>query len=154
MKNIRNKALKKYLHNAKKSYRGNFTSKRIFINQLTDSLISYAEQNKNCTYEDIVQQFGNPKMFSNSDYTQLYMTDSHKINFIKFTISIAFIFAGTILLVYTAKYFYSKYDDSHGYNIEISSSSKIQDNVNPKTQKKDPKAQKVYNFGTDYADDK
>ena len=42
----------------------------------------------------------------------------------------------------------------HGYNIEISSSSKIQDNVNPKTQKKDPKAKKVYNFGTVYADDK
>lgn len=116
--------------------------------------MSYAEQNKNCTYEDIVQQFGNPKIFSNSDYTHLYMTGSHKINFMKFAISIVFIFAGTILLIYTAKYFYNKYDDSHGYNIEISSSSKIHDNVNPKTQKKDPKAKKVYKFGTDCADDK
>ena len=116
--------------------------------------MSYAEQNKNCTYDDIVQKFGEPEIFANSDYTQLYITVSPKISALKLVLSIMFAFIGTILLIYTARYFYTKYDDSKGYNIEISSSSKIQDNVNPKTHKKDPKPKKVYNFGTVYADDK
>ena len=43
MKHKKNKALKKYLHDVKKDCHGNYKSKKLFIEQLKDSLTTYTE---------------------------------------------------------------------------------------------------------------
>ena len=44
MKHKKNKALKKYLHDVKKDCHGNYKSKKLFIEQLKDSLTTYTEE--------------------------------------------------------------------------------------------------------------
>ena len=64
MKHKKNKALKKYLHDVKKGYHGNYKSKKLFIEQLKDSLTTYTKENTDYTYEDLQLTFGNPQELS------------------------------------------------------------------------------------------
>ena len=64
MKHKKNKALKKYLHDVKKDCHGNYKSKKLFIEQLKDSLTTYTEENTDYTYEDLQLTFGNPQELS------------------------------------------------------------------------------------------
>ena len=64
MKHKKNKALKKYLHDVKKGCHGNYKSKKLFIEQLKDSLTTYTEENTDYTYEDLQLTFGNPQELS------------------------------------------------------------------------------------------
>ena len=54
MKHKKNKALKKYLHDVKKDCHGNYKSKKLFIEQLKDSLTTYTEENTDYTYEEVI----------------------------------------------------------------------------------------------------
>lgn len=150
MKYKKNKALKKYLRNAKKGCHGNYKSKRIFIAQLRDSLTTYTEKNTYYTYEDLQNTFGNPQELNNFSgitcKTTTIQKTFHKI------IAVCIIIASIYFIIQTAKYFYSKWDYSQGYDIEKSFyPGKIDDNINPFTHETDPHAIKTYDFGTDYA---
>lgn len=150
MKHKKNKALKKYLHDVKKDCHGNYKSKKLFIEQLKDSLTTYTEENTDYTYEDLQLTSGNPQELST-----FYETPSKTATVKKaFRRAIAFsiIIASVFLIVHTAKYFYGKWDYSRGYDIEKGfSAGETDDNINPFTHETNPPAIKTYDFGTDYA---
>lgn len=150
MKHKKNKALKKYLHDVKKGYHGNYKSKKLFIEQLKDSLTTYTKENTDYTYEDLQLTFGNPQELST--FSEIpSKTATVKKAFRRITV-FSIITVSIFLIVHTAKYFYGKWDYSRGYDIEIQGApDEIDNNINPFTHETDPAAIKTYNFGTDYA---
>lgn len=150
MKHKKNKALKKYLHDVKKGYHGNYKSKKLFIEQLKDSLTTYTKENTDYTYEDLQLTFGNPQELST--FSEIpSKTATVKKAFRRITV-FSIITVSIFLIVHTAKYFYGKLDYSRGYDIEIQGApDEIDNNINPFTHETDPPAIKTYNFGTDYA---
>lgn len=150
MKHKKNKALKKYLHDVKKGYHGNYKSKKLFIEQLKDSLTTYTKENTDYTYEDLQLTFGNPQELST--FSEIpSKTATVKKAFRRITV-FSIITVSIFLIVHTAKYFYGKWDYSRGYDIEIQGApDEIDNNINLFTHETDPPAIKTYNFGTDYA---
>ena len=150
MKHKKNKALKKYLHDVKKGYHGNYKSKKLFIEQLKDSLTTYTKENTDYTYEDLQLTFRNPQELST--FSEIpSKTATVKKAFRRITV-FSIITVSIFLIVHTAKYFYGKWDYSRGYDIEIQGApDEIDNNINPFTHETDPPAIKTYNFGTDYA---
>lgn len=150
MKHKKNKALKKYLHDVKKGYHGNYKSKKLFIEQLKDSLTTYTKENTDYTYEDLQLTFGNPQELST--FSEIpSKTATVKKAFRRITV-FSIITVSIFLIVHTAKYFYGKWDYSRGYDIEIQGApDEIDNNINAFTHETDPPAIKTYNFGTDYA---
>ena len=150
MKHKKNKALKKYLHDVKKDCHGNYKSKKLFIEQLKDSLTTYTEENTDYTYEDLQLTFGNPQELS-TFYEIPSIAATVKKAFRR-AIAFSIIIASVFLIVHTAKYFYGKWDYSRGYDIEEGfSAGETDNNINPFTHETNPPAIKTYNFGTDYA---
>lgn len=150
MKHKKNKALKKYLHDVTKGCHGNYKSKKLFIEQLKDSLTTYTKENTDYTYEDLQLTFGNPQELST--FSEIpSKTATVKKAFRRITV-FSIITVSIFLIVHTAKYFYGKLDYSRGYDIEIQGApDEIDNNINPFTHETDPPAIKTYNFGTDYA---
>ncbi len=147
---MKNKALKKYLHDTRNGCFCNHKTKRIFISQLRDSLITYAEENTNCTYEDLINTFGNPQELCNNFEIEQKNSIAKTIFFKIIVFSI--MLSSIILITYTAKYFYDKWEYSNGYDIETKlSPGNTDDNVNPFTHQTDAPVKKTYNFKTDYA---
>lgn len=150
MKHKKNKALKKYLHDVKKGCHGNYKSKKLFIEQLKDSLTTYTEENTDYTYEDLQLTFGNPQELST--FSEIPSIAATVKKAFRRAIAFSIIIASVFLIVHTAKYFYESWDYSRGYDIEIQGApDEIDDNINPFTHETDPPAIKTYNFGTDYA---
>lgn len=104
MKHKKNKALKKYLHDVKKGCHGNYKSKKLFIEQLKDSLTTYTEENTDYTYEDLQLTFGNPQELST--FSEIpSKTATVKKAFRRITV-FSIITVSIFLIVHTAKYFY------------------------------------------------
>ena len=134
----------------KKAVMAIIKSKKLFIEQLKDSLTTYTEENTDYTYEDLQLTFGNPQELST--FSEIPSKTATVKKAFRRAIAFSIIIASVFLIVHTAKYFYGKWDYSRGYDIEIQGApDEIDNNINPFTHETDPPAIKTYNFGTDYA---
>lgn len=113
-----NKAIQKYLRQAKRIYYGDKELKKQFMQNLQDALFCYAETNPKCSYSDLTSKFGTPDEIKES-FSSLSsgILEKRNVWFWRFVIFCSVLIT---IIVITLTFFYVKraHDFSNGYYIE------------------------------------
>lgn len=134
---MKQKIVKKYIHQIRRIYRGKYSDKKQFIEELQDALFCFCEEHPDATYSDLVKEFGKPSEIK--DVLSFHSAEKlQKRNmFVYWLVNIAIIIAVSILLFFTIRHAINRYRYSQGYDIE----SFEDDNpyhINPLTGETDP----------------
>lgn len=115
---LRQKAIYKYIRKAKHVYHGKGPVRKQFISDLSDALTCYSETHPDCSYEDLVEEFGSPDEIRAS-FLSLYSSDLKKRNIRLYRIVfICCLIAALLALAFTVSYVINSYQHSKGYYIE------------------------------------
>ncbi len=115
---LKPKAIHKYLRKAKHVYHGKGPIRKQFINDLADALKCYCETHPDCSYEDLVDEFGAPYEIRAS-FLSMYSSDLKKRNIRLYRlVFICCLIVALLLLAFTVNYVVNSYKDSKGYCIE------------------------------------
>lgn len=139
---MKNKAVSKYLRKARHIYRAKKDIKEKFMTELEDSLLCYTENHPDCTYQDLLLEFGSPSDIRESLSLLPEETLSRRSLFLYWgVISVTAVLAAFILYR-TICYVYDSYEVSQGH-FEIRQYLIDPENPEP-TETPEPGAEIIY----------
>ena len=135
---MKQKIVKKYIHQIKRIYRGKYSDKKQFIEELQDALLCFYEEHPDASYSDLVKEFGKPSEIK--DVLSFHSAEKlQKRNMLVYwAINIVVIMMVSILLFFTVRYVMSKHNLAQGYYIEYFKDGTTQKNINPLTGETNP----------------
>lgn len=113
-----NKAVQKYLRQARRIYYGNKALKKQFIQDLGDALLCYTEKKPDCSYTDLVEKFGTPNKIKESfSDISVNMLKKRNLRFYWFIILFSTLITLTIIIL-TVVFAKQSFEYSQGHYIE------------------------------------
>ena len=114
---MKNKAVRKYLRKVRHIYRAKRDIKKKLMLELEDTLLCYVESHPDCTYQELLQEFGSPSDIRES-LSLLPEEELSQRNLVLFWGLVSVISVLAVFMLYkTCLYVYGSYLDSKGYFI-------------------------------------
>ncbi len=128
-----------YIRQIKRRYRGKRKIKKVFIQELTDALLLYCEENPHASYSDLLDRFGSPSDLNGTMdfHSYAYL---HKRNMVLYWLGITSVALIVLtIIVRTTVYTIDSYHYSQGFFTEyIEETPGERPVINPKSGLPEP----------------